>query len=85
MERLVAAAPKKEAEITGFKSDLTKKTASLSAVWGKFSSRLREREKALRQAATFYERVSNVRHTCHVHCTCMYMYIHCTSVIIVHT
>ena len=61
MERLVAAAPKQESEITGFKSDLTKKMASLSAVWEKFSGRLREREKALRAAAAFYKGVSKVR------------------------
>lgn len=63
VKRLVAAAPRQESEITGFKSDLTKKTMSLSAVWEKFSSRLREREKALRRAVTFYDGVSKV-HTC---------------------
>ena len=60
VERLVTSAPRQEAEITGFKSELTKKTASLSAVWGKFSSRLGEREKALKLAANFYDQVTKV-------------------------
>ena len=59
----MAAAPRQESEITGFKSDLTRKTASLSAVWVKFAARLSEREKALRQAVTFYEGISKVGHT----------------------
>lgn len=63
MKRLVAAAPRQESEITGFKSDLTKKTMSLSAVWEKFSSRLHERKKALGRAVNFYDGVSKV-HTC---------------------
>ena len=61
MKRLVMSAPRQEAEITGFKSELTKKTQSLSAVWDKFASRLAEREKALRLAASFYDRVTKVR------------------------
>ena len=66
VERLVTSAPRQEAEITGFKSDLTKKTVSLSAVWGKFAARLREREKALRLAASFYNKVTRV--SIHIQC-----------------
>ena len=63
VRRLVTSAPRLEAEITGFKSELTKKTQSLSAVWDKFASRLAERERALRLAASFYDRVTKVRRT----------------------
>ena len=61
VKRLVGSAPRQEAEISGFKSELTKKTQSLSAVWDKFSSRLAERERALRLAASFYDHVTKVR------------------------
>ena len=60
VRRLVTSAPRQEAEITGFKSELTKKTQSLSAVWDKFASRLTERERALQLAASFYDRVMKV-------------------------
>ena len=50
-----------EGQITGFKSDLSKKTNSLKAVWEKFLPRVQNREFVLNLALSFHTTLEQVR------------------------
>ena len=49
-----------ETQITGFRSDLTRKTTSLNSVWGKFLQRIEHRGSVLTLALSFYTALEQV-------------------------
>ena len=61
VDELVSSASETEAVITGFRSDLVKKTDSLKAVWDKFLQRVQNRGTVLTMAHTFHTSTEQVR------------------------
>jgi len=59
--KLGVTASEIEGQITGFKSDLAKKTSSLKAVWEKFLPRVENREFVLNLALSFHTTLEQVR------------------------
>lgn len=54
VQELMGSANHVEAQISGFRSDLVKKTSSLKAVWDKFLQRVANRGMVLSGALAFY-------------------------------
>lgn len=61
VQELLSSAEEVESRITGFRSDLEKKTTSLGAVWGKFLQRVDNRGTVLTMAIAFYTTIEKVR------------------------
>lgn len=60
VSQLDATAAEVEAKITGFRSDLTRKTTSLRTVWGKFLLRVQNRGSVLTLALSFHTALEQV-------------------------
>ena len=61
VQELLASADHVETRISGFRSDLVKKTTSLKAVWDKFLQRVANRGMVLSGALAFYSAKEEVR------------------------
>lgn len=61
VQELLSSAEQVETQITGFRSDLVKKTSSLRTVWEKFLQRVGNRGMVLAAALAFYTAREEVR------------------------